>query len=134
MPWRRNARRPAQARLALPACRGIGSGRARIGGRGRRGRPGAHPRRDSRRGAAKKVGKPVARVIGLSIAETIVRLFDELLVVSRVDEGMLPDAVPRLCGCSEELVYRLKAVSPHQSNDEEETNEQEENWLKGFED
>lgn len=76
----------------------------------------------------------MARVIGLSIAETIVRLFDELLVVSRVDEGMLPDAVPRLCGCSEELVYRLKAVSPHQSNDEEETNEQEENWLKGFED
>lgn len=71
---------------------------------------------------------------GLSIAETIVRLFDELLVVSQVDEGMLPDAVPRLCGCSEELVYRLKAVSPHQSGDEEETNEQEENWLKGFED
>lgn len=47
---------------------------------------------------------------GLSIAETIVRLFDELSVVSQVDEGMPPDAVPKLCGCSEELIYRLKAV------------------------
>lgn len=71
---------------------------------------------------------------GLPIAETVVRLFDELLVVSRVDEGMPPDAVPRLCGCSEELVYRLKAVSPHQSDDEEETNEKQGNWLEGFED
>lgn len=71
---------------------------------------------------------------GLSISETIVRLFDELSVVSQVDEGVPPDVVPKLCGCSEELVYRLKAVRPHQSDDEEETNEQEENWLEGFED
>lgn len=71
---------------------------------------------------------------GLSTAETIVRLIEELSVVSQVDEGMPTDTAPRLCGCSEELVYRLKAVSPHQSDDEEETNEQEEKWLKGFED
>lgn len=71
---------------------------------------------------------------GLSVAETVVRLFDGLSIVSRVDEGMPPDAVSKLCGCSEELVYRLKAVRPHQSDGEEETNEKEENWLEGFED
>ncbi len=71
---------------------------------------------------------------GLSIAETIVRLFDELSIVSQVDEGMPTDVAPRLCGCSEELVYRLKAVRPHQSDGKEETNAQEENWLEGFED
>lgn len=71
---------------------------------------------------------------GQSATDTIVRLFDELSVVSQVDTGMPPGAVPKLCGCSEELLYRLKAVHPHQSNDSEETNEQEENWLEGFED
>lgn len=69
-----------------------------------------------------------------SVAETIVELFDELSVVSQVDTGMPPDAVPKLCGCSEELVYRLKAVQPHRLNDSEETSGQEENWLEGFED
>lgn len=68
-----------------------------------------------------------------SVAETIVQLFDELSAVSQADCGIARDAIPRRCGCSEELVYRLKAVCPRQSPNETETGNQEENWLEGFE-
>lgn len=70
---------------------------------------------------------------GLSAAETAVRLFDELSIVSQADCGITRDAIPRLCGCSEELVYRLKAACPRQSPNETETDNQEKNWLEGFE-
>ena len=68
-----------------------------------------------------------------SVAETIVQLFDELSAVSQADCGITRDAIPRHCGCSEELVYRLKAARPGQSPNETETDNQEENWLEGFE-
>ena len=68
-----------------------------------------------------------------SVAETIVHLFDELSTVSQADCGIARDAIPRHCGCSEELVYRLKAACPRESPNETETNNQEENWLEGFE-
>lgn len=68
-----------------------------------------------------------------SVAETIVQLFDELSTVSQADCGIARDAIPRHCGCSEELVYRLKAACPRQSPNETETDNQEENWLEGFE-
>lgn len=68
-----------------------------------------------------------------SVVETIVQLFDELSAVSQVDCDMARDAIPRHCGCSEELVYRLKAACPGQSSNETETDKQEENWLEGFE-
>lgn len=68
-----------------------------------------------------------------SVAETIVHLFDELSTVSQADCGIARDAIPRHCGCSEELVYRLKAARPRQSPNETETDNQEENWLEGFE-
>ena len=70
---------------------------------------------------------------GLSVAETVIRLFDELSAVSQADCGIARDAIPRHCGCSEELVYRLKAACPGQSPNETETDKQEENWLEGFE-
>ena len=68
-----------------------------------------------------------------SVAETIVQLFDELSTVSQADCGIARDAIPRHCGCSEDLVYRLKAAHPEQSTNEAETDNQEENWLEGFE-
>lgn len=68
-----------------------------------------------------------------SVAETIVHLFDELSAVSQTDCGIARDAIPRHCGCSEELVYRLKAACPRESPNETETDNQEENWLEGFE-
>lgn len=68
-----------------------------------------------------------------SVAEAIVQLFDELSAVSQVDCGIARDAIPRHCGCSEVLVYRLKAARPGQSLNETETDNQEENWLEGFE-
>lgn len=57
-----------------------------------------------------------------SVEETIVQLFDELSAVSQAN-----------CGCSEELVYRLKAARPGRSPNETETDDREENWLEGFE-
>lgn len=69
-----------------------------------------------------------------SITEAIIELFDALSVISQVDAAMPPDAVTRQCGCSEELVYRLKAVLSNQDAADEEVNAQEENWLEGFED
>lgn len=69
---------------------------------------------------------------GLSTAETIVRLFDKLSVVSQADCGITRDTILRLCGCSEELIYRLKAACPRQSLNETETDNQEENWPEGF--
>lgn len=68
-----------------------------------------------------------------SVAEAIVQLFDELSAVSQTDCGIARDAIPQHCGCSEELVYRLKAARPGQSPNETETDNQEENWLEGFE-
>lgn len=68
-----------------------------------------------------------------SVAETIVQLFDELSAVSQADCGIARDAIPQHCGCSEELVYRLKAACPGQLPNETETDKQEENWLEGFE-
>lgn len=68
-----------------------------------------------------------------SVAETIVKLFDELSAVSQADCSIARDAIPRHCGCSEELVYRLKATCPEQLPNETETDKQEENWLEGFE-
>lgn len=68
-----------------------------------------------------------------SVAETIVQLFDGLSAVSQADCGIACDAIPRHCGCSEELVYRLKAACPGQSSNETETDNREENWLEGFE-
>ena len=61
------------------------------------------------------------------------QLFDELSAVSQTDCGIARDAIPQHCGCSEELVYRLKAARPGQSPNETETDNQEENWLEGFE-
>lgn len=60
------------------------------------------------------------------------QLFDELSAVSQTDYGIARD-LPQHCGCSEELVYRLKAARPGQSPNETETDNQEENWLEGFE-
>ncbi len=68
-----------------------------------------------------------------SVAEAVVQLFDELSTVSQADCGIARDAIPRHCGCSEDLVYRLKAARPGQSLSEIETDNQEENWLEGFE-
>lgn len=68
-----------------------------------------------------------------SVEETIVQLFDELSAVSQANCGIARDAIPRHCGCSEELVYRLKAARPGRSPNETETDNQEENWLEGFE-
>lgn len=68
-----------------------------------------------------------------SVAETIVQLFDVLSTVSQADCGIARDAIPRHCGCSEDLVYRLRAACPGQSPNETETDKQEENWLEGFE-
>lgn len=68
-----------------------------------------------------------------SVAETIVHLFDSLSTVSHVDCGIARDSILRHCGCSEELVYRLKAACPGQSPNETETDNREENWLEGFE-
>lgn len=68
-----------------------------------------------------------------SVAETIVHLFDSLSTVSHVDCGIARDSIPRHCGCSEELVYRLKAACPGQLPNETEADKQEENWLEGFE-
>lgn len=73
------------------------------------------------------------RSSGLSVAETIVQLFDGLSAVSQADCGIARDAIPQHCGCSEELVYRLKAACPRQSPNETDTDNQEENWLEGFE-
>lgn len=67
-----------------------------------------------------------------SVVETIVHLFDELSTVSQADCGIARDAIPRHCGCSEDLVYRLKAARPGQSPNETESNNQEESWLEGF--
>ena len=67
-----------------------------------------------------------------SVAEAVVQLFDELSTVSQADCGIARDAIPRHCGCSEDLVYRLKAACPGQSPNETETDNQEENWLEGF--
>ena len=67
-----------------------------------------------------------------SVAEAVVQLFDELSTVSQADCGIARDAIPRHCGCSEDLVYRLKAACPGQSTNEAGTNNQEENWLEGF--
>lgn len=68
-----------------------------------------------------------------SVAETIMQLFDVLSTVSQADCGIARDAIPRHCGCSEDLVYRLRAACPGQSPNETETDKQEENWLEGFE-
>ena len=68
-----------------------------------------------------------------SVAETIMQLFDVLSTVSQADCGIARDAIPRHCGCSEDLVYRLRAACPGQSPNEAETDKQEENWLEGFE-
>lgn len=68
-----------------------------------------------------------------SVAETIVHLFDSLSTVSHVDCGIARDSIPQHCGCSEELVYRLKAACPGQLPNETEADKQEENWLEGFE-
>lgn len=68
-----------------------------------------------------------------SVAETIIQLFDVLSTVSQADCGIARDAIPRHCGCSEDLVYRLRAACPGQSPNETETDKQEENWLEGFE-
>lgn len=44
------------------------------------------------------------------------------------------DAIAEHCGCSEELVYRLKAARPCRPSDEAGAVNREENWLEGFED
>ena len=44
-----------------------------------------------------------------SVAETIMQLFDVLSTVSQADCGIARDAIPRHCGCSEDLVYRLRS-------------------------
>lgn len=67
-----------------------------------------------------------------SVTEAIIELFDALSVVSQVDAALPPEAVPGRCGCSEELIYRLKAARPDQDAAEEEADAQDENWLEGF--
>lgn len=71
---------------------------------------------------------------GGSTAEAIIELFDALSVVSQVDDAMLPESIAEHCGCSEELVYRLKAARPCRPSDEAGAVNREENWLEGFED
>lgn len=67
-----------------------------------------------------------------SVTEAIIDLFDALSVASQVDAALPPETVPGRCGCSEELVYRLKAAHPRQVAAEEENDEKEEDWLEGF--
>jgi hypothetical protein len=67
-----------------------------------------------------------------SIAVRLVQLFDRLSVIAAIESGQTPAETASQCGCSLDLIYRLKAVTAQELQDAED--EEQENWMEGIED
>jgi hypothetical protein len=83
----------------------------------------------------RRLNRMCATWLGSSSAATAVRLvqlFDRLSVIAAIESGQTPEETASQCGCSLDLIYRLKAVTAHESQDTED--EEQENWMEGIED
>jgi hypothetical protein len=83
----------------------------------------------------RKLNRMCAAWLGSSSAATaikLVQLFDRLSVIAAIESGQTPEETAKQCGCSLDLIYRLKAVTAHESQDTEDT--ERENWMEGIED